>query len=63
MIDGCQIILLEDGASTLFWKNLWLYDVSFNVRYASLFDPAINKLSTFTEMLSLGWESNGEAWV
>jgi len=63
MIGGCRIRQVEDGATTLFWKDPGLVDVSFGVRYARLFDPAVNKLSTVTKMFSLGWEPNGEAWV
>jgi len=57
MIGGCQIILLDrwgNGASTLFWKDPWLDDVSFDVRYARLFDVAVNKLSTVAEIFLWG---------
>jgi len=46
-----------DGASSLFLKDPWLDGVSLDVRYARLFDFAINKFNKFVivaEMFSLG---------
>jgi hypothetical protein len=40
-----------DGASTLFWKDPWLDGVSFDVRYARLYDVVVNKLSIDAEMI------------
>jgi len=51
------MILLDwwgDEASTLFWKDSWLDGVSFDVRYARLFDPVVNKLSTIAKMFFWG---------
>lgn len=52
---------VADKASSLFWKDPWLDDVSLNVIYARLFDPAVNKFVIVAKIFFLGWEVNGEA--
>ena len=53
---------MGDGASLVFRKDPWLDGVSLDVRYAKLFDLAVNKFVIVAEMFSLGWEVNDEAW-
>jgi len=45
----------------LFWKDPWLNDVSFYVRYSRIFYFALNKLATLAKMFSLGWEVKDKA--
>jgi len=42
-----------DVTSSLFWKDPWLDGVSLHVRYARLFDLAVNKFATVGEMIKV----------
>jgi len=50
---------VDDESSTLFWRDPWLDEISFNVRYSRLYDLAENKMMTI-DMNALGWGVNGE---
>jgi len=51
-----------DGAQTLFWWDPWIDGMVLKNSFSRLFDLAINKMTTVTEMYSLGWGEDGEAW-
>ena len=51
-----------DGSNTLFWYDRWIADVLLVRRFDHLFGLALNKLSTVSEMFTLGWEVGGDAW-
>jgi len=53
---------MDDGSSTLIWRDPWLDEVSINVRYCRLYDLAENKMMIVVDMNALDWGVNGEAW-
>jgi len=51
-----------NGASTFFWHDGCLGEVSLRTRFSCLFYLTTNKLCTVADMFSLGWEEGGAAW-
>jgi len=51
-----------DGSNTLFWYDRWIGDLPLCRRFNRLFGLALNKLSTVSDMYTLGWEVGGDAW-
>jgi hypothetical protein len=49
------------GSSTLFWKDLWCNDSSFEVSFRRLFEFPDNKLDV-VDIYLLGWGVDEEAW-
>lgn len=43
-----------DGASTLFWKDIWINDFSLEVSFSRLFELADNKLAYVADIFLLG---------
>lgn len=52
---------MDDGSSTLFWRDSWLDEIPFNVRYNRFYDLAENKMTIVPDMNALGCGVNGEA--
>ena len=52
---------MDDGSSTLFWRDLWFDGFSLNVSSSRLYELAENKMVTVVQMYDLGWGVNGEA--
>lgn len=46
---------MDDGATTLFWKDVWLDSSSLDVRFKRLFELIDNNLIIVVDMYVLGW--------
>ena len=53
---------MDDGTSTLFWKDSWLDGSSLDVSFRRLFELTDNELIIVVDMYLLRWGVNGEAW-
>jgi hypothetical protein len=53
---------VDNGSSTLFWKDWWVGEDRLCVSFRRLFKLAENKLMTIAHMFILGWGKSGEVW-
>ena len=51
-----------DETQTLFWWDPWIDGMVLKNSFSRLFDLATNKMAMVSEMYSLGWGEEGEAW-
>jgi len=57
----CRVV--SDGRGTLFWYDNWIGEFPLRLKFSRLFALSVSKESTVEEMLRLGWEEDGLAWV
>jgi hypothetical protein len=60
---GCVLKRVGDGMNIFFWSDPWLGGTPLCVRFRRIFDLTVNKSSTVGDMLSLGWDVEGEVWM
>jgi len=52
--------VVGNGVDTLFWKDVWVGEVTLSVRYPRLYDQSVYKEVSVAEMCQLGWGEDGQ---
>lgn len=54
---------VSDGNNTFFWTDNWVDGVPLRTKFRRLFDLAVHREYYVADMVVLGWEYGGGAWV